>query len=120
MIMGLRRGSFLNDCLLAAFSLAVASFLTALLGGALSWRGEFGIMLVPTLFLCRYARCRAASICAIVSLLAGAWIVVPPRWSFRIDTFGVFAIVIFGATAALAIALAALSQRKHARAVYQV
>ncbi len=110
-----KRGSFADDCLLAAFTLAVTGCLAALLADIFSWRGELGIMLIPTVFLCRYARYRAASIGALVALLAGVWIVVPPRWSFRIDPSEVPAVVIFAAAATLAITLAArISQRKPA------
>lgn len=113
MITRAKRGSFADDCLLASFTLAVASCLAALFAGAFSWRGELGFMLVPAVFLCRHARYRAASMSAAVALLAGVWILVPPRWSFRIDASEVPAVVIFAAAAMLAITLAArISQRK--------
>ena len=110
-----KRGSFADDCMLVGFTLAVTSCFAALVADAFSWRGELGIMLVPTLFLCSHARYRAASISAAVALFAGVWIVVPPRWSFRVEPSEMPAVVIFAAAAILAITLTArISQRKPA------
>ena len=87
------------------FTLSWTAVFLLALGRVFSWQAAFALLIVPTFLLCRYLRYRAAAIATGVSLLAGTWIVVPPRWSLRVDGEGVSAIVIFACASALTIVL---------------
>src|SRR5689334_4945186 len=105
--------SWRNDCFLAAFALAVSSVSLALFARLFSWQALLALLIVPVLLLCCHERYRAAAISAGAALLAGVLLIIPPRWSFRLDADGALAIVVFAAAAGLAITLAIReSQRK--------
>jgi K+-sensing histidine kinase KdpD len=102
-----RRFSLLDDCLLAIFALAAASFVILLFATSFSWPAVLALLIVPTILLSTYRRYRAAGICAAVALLAGAWEIVPPAGSFAMDGYGIAAIVAFASGAVITIAMAA-------------
>ena len=107
-----QRASWAQDTILAAYTLTLALISIVPFLNVFSWRGAFAILIVPTLLLCRYARYRAAAMASGIAVLAGTWIVVPPRWSLSIDFDAALTIVAFEAAAALAITASRASQRR--------
>ncbi len=108
-----RRFSFVDDCLLATYTLAAASTVILVFAKGFSWPAELALLIVPTVMLSTYRRYRAAAICAGVAAIAGAWEIVPPSGSFDMDAYGVFAVVMFASVAIIAIGIAALVARRH-------
>jgi K+-sensing histidine kinase KdpD len=107
-----KRASWAQDSVLAAFTLTLAAVSIAPFMNIFSWKEVFAILIVPTLFLCCYARYRAAAVAAGIAVLAGGWIVVPPRWSLRVNAEGALVILIFATAATLAITTSRVSQRR--------
>ena len=100
-----KRGSFADDCLLASFTLGLTAVPVMCFQRMFPWQATFALLIVPTLLLCRHLRYRAAAVAAGMSLLAGLWIIVPPRWSLHVDIQGAAALLIFAGAAALTIAI---------------
>jgi K+-sensing histidine kinase KdpD len=110
----LHRGSWIDDSLLAAFTLTLTALFLALFARMFSWQAMFAMLMVPTLLLSSHTRYRAAAIAAGIALFGGAWVIVPPRWSFQIDINGESAILTFASAAVLTITLAARSSQRRA------
>jgi K+-sensing histidine kinase KdpD len=109
------RNSLASDSLLALFTLGVTAVCLALFQRMFSWEATFAVLLVPILLLCRHLRFRAAAVASAVALLAGAWVIVPPRWSFRIEMAGVPAVLIFACAATLVIAVTIRASERRRR-----
>ncbi len=109
-----KRASFVDDCLLAGFALTLTAVSLTLFGRIFSWQAAFAMLFLPTCLLCRHLRYRAAAFAAATSLLTGAWIIVPPRWSLRIEPDGVPAVILFACAATLTVALTRRASQRRA------
>jgi hypothetical protein len=108
----LNRDSLFQDCFLATYALSIAAAFAAAFGHWLTWPETLALLAIPTVWMSHYSRIRAAGIAAGVAFVAGAWIVVPPTWSFHVGTEGILAL--FGFAASMW-SISATLQRKHQR-----